>query len=226
MSLRVRLFGALALLGLVAFWWMNRPVPLDRVEVTVVQGDTLGKIARSHGVSVTALRSENDLDGDLIQVGDVLRIPLMSTEAVGAPVRPRRKAEPRVRAPDEGVLVMPRPKPCLGGPSVDSETGMAASEGLSVGAVTSSMRQFLPKLTRCVSEQVPSGQLVVELVVGCDGTVSDVGADDDPGWPVSITECVVNALRFVEFPAHALPDGEYFRYPIGFVDQPSGDGVE
>ncbi len=42
--------------------------------VTVRQGDTLSSLARAHGVSTAELRTWNRLDGDLIRVGQVLRL--------------------------------------------------------------------------------------------------------------------------------------------------------
>lgn len=50
--------------------------PLVRYTVYQVRpGDTLGQIARTHGVSVADLRSQNRLNDDLIRVGHTLRIP-------------------------------------------------------------------------------------------------------------------------------------------------------
>lgn len=45
---------------------------------TVRQGDTLSHIALRHGVSTDALRSANNLSGDLIKVGQELNIPAAS----------------------------------------------------------------------------------------------------------------------------------------------------
>lgn len=44
-------------------------------EYTIGQGDTLSAIARRHNVSVDAIQRENNLDGHVIQVGQVLKIP-------------------------------------------------------------------------------------------------------------------------------------------------------
>ena len=41
----------------------------------VVSGDSLGRIAARYGVSIQALRQANDLQGDLIKIGQVLKIP-------------------------------------------------------------------------------------------------------------------------------------------------------
>jgi membrane-bound lytic murein transglycosylase D len=44
-------------------------------QVTVQEGDTLSHIANVHRVPVSVIRSANDLDGDLIRVGQKLRLP-------------------------------------------------------------------------------------------------------------------------------------------------------
>lgn len=50
--------------------------PLVRyTDYQVRRGDTLGQIAQRHGVSVAELRGTNRLNGDLIGVGQTLRIP-------------------------------------------------------------------------------------------------------------------------------------------------------
>ncbi len=52
------------------------PIPLDRQNSYEVQrGDALAKIARRFDISVAALKKANNLEGDLIRVGDILRIP-------------------------------------------------------------------------------------------------------------------------------------------------------
>jgi len=43
-------------------------------DYTVVSGDTLSKIARAHSVSVEDLRKWNDLHGDMLKVGQALRL--------------------------------------------------------------------------------------------------------------------------------------------------------
>ncbi len=71
-------------------------------EYRVRAGDNLGRIAQRHGVSVADLRGVNGLNGDLIQVGQRLRIPAAG-EAVSGNGTPARVAPVRkytVRAGD------------------------------------------------------------------------------------------------------------------------------
>jgi len=58
---------------------------------TVQRGDTLSAIASAHGITVNAIREKNGLRGDLIRVGQILRIPgdnyLDRVRAVSEPLR-------------------------------------------------------------------------------------------------------------------------------------------
>ncbi len=64
--LRALLVGSVLALVIAAF----------SLDYTVKRGDTLGKIAKEHGVSVADLVAENNISNpDLIRVGQVLRIP-------------------------------------------------------------------------------------------------------------------------------------------------------
>ena len=65
---RVRAVAAGAIIALI--------VAASSVDYTVEGGDTLGKIAKAHGVSVTALADANDISNpNLIHIGQVLAIP-------------------------------------------------------------------------------------------------------------------------------------------------------
>ncbi|NLC20674.1 MAG: LysM peptidoglycan-binding domain-containing protein, partial [Halomonadaceae bacterium] len=44
-------------------------------EYRIQPGDTLSQIAARHGLPVTQLKQANELNGDVIRVGQVLRIP-------------------------------------------------------------------------------------------------------------------------------------------------------
>lgn len=53
--------------------------PIIRTDYMVQPGDTLGSIALANGVSVTEIRSANNLSGDLIRIGQQLQIPASRT---------------------------------------------------------------------------------------------------------------------------------------------------
>lgn len=69
---------------------------------TVKPGDTLTRIARSHGTTVAALRAANQLKTDRINVGKKLKVPAAkSAEAPAAP------AAPAVEAPGSTPSTLP-----------------------------------------------------------------------------------------------------------------------
>ena len=57
-------------------WMASHATPGSRQHV-VGRGESLSLIAQRHGVSVAALRAANGLKGDMVKVGDKLKIPLM-----------------------------------------------------------------------------------------------------------------------------------------------------
>lgn len=78
------------------------PVAKSGGAYTVKKGDTLGKIARNHGVSVAALREANGLKNDMIRLGQTLNLPGSSSVAAApsapAPVAPAKPAVAAVPA--------------------------------------------------------------------------------------------------------------------------------
>ena len=60
---------------------------------TVKSGDTLTKIAKSHGTSVKAIESANGLSTTKIKVGQKLKIPSKGEAAAAAPVAPAPVAD-------------------------------------------------------------------------------------------------------------------------------------
>ena len=61
---------------------------------TVQKGDTLWKIARTQNVSVSGLRSANNLTSDTVRIGSVLKLPGAAAPVSSAPASEVRKAEP------------------------------------------------------------------------------------------------------------------------------------
>lgn len=202
-------------------WWQLRQPPV--VEYEVVRGDTLFLIAKAHDVSVDELRAWNGLEGDLIEVGQVLRIHTTAPTADQPAPRTRRPVpSPTLRPEPEGTdrpeLVMPPEKPCLDGPSLDgtADEAMAASQGLSHGQVSDAMSRFVGNVLPCMGEANPGRPLVLELTVACTGRVAEVAVLDRADWPPEVADCVVDVLGYTPFPAHDLPDGDSFQYPLRF----------
>jgi hypothetical protein len=117
----------------------------------------------------------------------------------------------------------PTPKPCLGGPSLDeldeggTEASFAASRGLSEAQIAGAMSSFLPALSRCLVPGEPTeGVLLLELNVACSGVVQGVAVLDRGSVPGEVVDCVTQGLCAAPFPAHDMPDGMEFQYPMRF----------
>ena len=210
------LSGALA----VAAWWFGWRSP-DHTEHVVVRGDTLSKLAIRYGVTVEDLRSWNGIEGDLIEVDQVLRIYVEPPEAAPEPVatapsgrqRTRRSSSPA--APTGHGLAMPRPEPCLGLDTAIGEQGMVASAGLDRAQVKAALDPILPHALSCEPDEgVSSLRMTFEILVGCDGVVDRVEVSDGDLASQAYLDCVSEVLRHADFPAHDLPDGMQFSYPV------------
>ena len=55
-----------------------RRLPTPQVDYVISRGDTLSEIAARYNVSVTALKSANNLSGNTVRVGQTLRIPVLT----------------------------------------------------------------------------------------------------------------------------------------------------
>jgi len=193
-----------------------------RIDYTVVRGDTLGRIAKEQGVTVDQLREWNGISGDLIEVGQVIAIHTKESVATVESTKPsqRRAAKQRTRtaAPSSKGLSMPPKRKCLAGPSLDAlsedEPDIQASQGLSVDQVRGPLAAFLPKLGRCFEGAWPTATVDFEITAGCNGRVSQVLVLDGDGVDFGELECMRTTLMYVGLPAHDMPDGMTFRYPV------------
>ena len=206
------------------------------VEYTVVKGDTLSKIAREYEVTVDALRTANGISGDLIDIGQVLVIPVEGTAVAAsgsgaAPSRSRRQGSggsggsggnsaPANTPAPTGALSMPAEQPCLDGPSLEDSDGeepqMAASAGLSHAQASATMRAFVQQTSRCISGDWPVGVITLDITVACTGQVQSVSVADNGGLSRELTDCVAETIRYAPFPSHDMPDGFTFTYPLRF----------
>lgn len=122
----------------------GRPFGVTATRYIVERGDTLGEIAKAHGVTVQDIRSWNGLHGDLIEVDQVL--VMWDAEPAGLSAKPGR-ARPRSEparppggtaeeAPPKRVAIrIDGPAGILGtrGPSGDLSELRTAAEGLTAG---------------------------------------------------------------------------------------------
>ena len=219
----VRSFALAVALALAACGGEQPPTPEETVvEYTVVRGDTLFLVARAHGVTVEQLRAWNGLDGDLIEVGQVLRIHPGEAPAPEPKAARRRPSRPVEGGTPDGVdLPLPPEKPCLDPPTLAGagDEAMAASQGLSEEQVRAAMNGFVHHTLACLRdvEGHPTRALDLEIRVACTGRVADVRVLDAGDWAPDVARCVGDVLRHAPFPAHDLPDGDTFRYPLRFT---------
>ena len=183
-------------------------------QYTVVAGDTLTIIAKRQQVSVAELVAWNGLDGDRIDVGQVLRVGSHGETAQAVPKarsRKRKIAKPKART-------MPKSKPCLAGPSLDELDDDAhdvqASMGLSMAQIRAPMRAALSEVGDCFAQGWPEAVVDLEITVGCNGRVKQISVVDGGGLEQAVLGCMIDKLGYVGFSAHDMPDGMTFRYPI------------
>ena len=181
---------------------------------TVVKGDTLTRIAKRHGVTVDEIQDWNGLKTDQIDIGQVLilgstaRTPDSRREHLSRPVTKKRASTPS----------RPSPKPCLKGPSLDEldndVADIRSSKGLSGNQIRTAVSGTLPGLSRCFTGAWPDGVVDLEFTVSCTGLVDTIRVLDSGGIADDAVRCMVSSLRQISFPAHDMPDGMVFRYPV------------
>ena len=116
-------------------------------------------------------------------------------------------------------LTKPAAKRCLGGPSATMrEDGVVLSQGLTVPQINAGMAQISRHVVRCFPPGTKGGYtMIVEITAGCDGRVSNVYVQNAGAVPANVASCVQQTLAFASFPAHAVPNGVDFQYPMKFT---------
>jgi len=228
LSLSLSLLCVAAIVTGGALLWTRADTAEEPLNYTVVRGDTLFEIAEAHGVTVADLRSWNTLEGDLIEVDQVLQIwpsnpstPASQTAASTSRSRRAQSPSPPARSADAS-FTMPTPKTCLEGPALrpgGDDEQMVASAGLSPAQVRDAMNHFVGHTLTCIaeSETPPEAPLLMEITAGCDGRVSKIAVLDAGDWSSEMATCVTTVLGFTPFPAHDLPGGETFQYPLTYT---------
>jgi len=104
-----------------------------------------------------------------------------------------------------------------GAPSSDDEIEVDSAGGLSAEQVVSALEPVLPRAARCAPRGARlSAVLSTYITVASTGRVAAVEVDDRDGLPAPMVECVRQVLLGTRFPAHQLPEGFEFGYPIRF----------
>lgn len=179
------------------------PTPYEMVE-----GDTPARVAQRWGVSEVQVRNWNP-EVETASTGDLLYVFVPpGTEPVPLPkatvAKPPRKHARRSR--------------CKAQRTDAAEGEIVAAEGLSQGQIQAVVAKRLPRTLSCL----PAGlngeyQMIVEITVGCDGRVTNTYTVGAGALSPSTTRCVEKVFRGARFPAHDMPDGQSFQYPLTFT---------
>ena len=126
-----------------------------------------------------------------------------------------------VRAPGGrswAALKKPAPKTCLtadlGGGGDDFS--VAKTKGLSAEQVRAGVRGFQEQTLRCHDGSGASGQVQLELHVGCDGVVISADVLEDGTGDAAFSECVAETFAYAPFAAHDRDGGVVFVVPLRY----------
>lgn len=126
-----------------------------------------------------------------------------------------------VRAPGGrswAALAKPRPKSCiepdLGGGGDDFS--VAKTKGLSAEQIRAGVRSFQEQTLRCHEGSGASGQVQLELHVGCDGVVISSDVLEDGTGDAAFSECVAETFAYAGFAAHDRDGGVVFVVPLRY----------
>jgi len=114
-------------------------------------------------------------------------------------------------------LVMPRSKPCLAAETGTGESGYGRSQGLDPQEVAEAARAFEHETLRCFEGRSQAqGEVLLQLVVGCNGRVRTATIKSDSTGSEGFADCVAHVMRHAPFPVHARDTVE-LTLPMAFV---------
>lgn len=173
----------------------------------VVDGDTPSRIAQRWGVTEEQVRDWNPGIDDAAS-GDMLYVFVApGTKPVELPEVP--KPRPRRAAP--------RRSRCKAQRTDVAEGEMVTAAGLSRAQIQTVVAKRLPRTLACLPPGLDGEyEMIVDITVGCDGRVSNTYTVAAGALPASTTRCVEKVFRGARFPAHDMPDGQSFQYPLTF----------
>ncbi len=120
-----------------------------------------------------------------------------------------------VQAAPADRLPSPRSEPCIAFDADPEEGGIAAPEGLSYQDVRTALNEVIQTALHCKQPtEIKELHLTFDLLVGCDGVVSNIETIDDDGAPANYVDCVSNVIAKADFPAHDMENGMPITYPV------------
>jgi len=158
-------------------------------EYVVKAGDTLGRIAANHGITVNDLSQLNQLDSTLLQIGQVLRLPVSSTAAsslaanvAASPASPRTY---QVKSGDSLWSIAhahnTRVQDLLAWNGLDSGATLFPGQQLKIGSGSRSVAGSSAAGNSQVSYQVKRGDSLYEIARRFRVEVNDILAWNDLG---------------------------------------------
>ncbi|MCA9568943.1 MAG: LysM peptidoglycan-binding domain-containing protein [Myxococcales bacterium] len=171
-------------------------------------GDTRASVARKWGVTEEELEAWNPGFEEL-EPGTVvlLHVPAGTEPLAPEPVSSAgKKASPRPRSNSRTRCK-----------TITGAGDMVAAKGLSQSQIKGALRRRMSRMNRCL----PSGlhgeyEMIVEVTVACDGRVTNTYTISAGALSATTARCVENVFRYTRFPAHDMPDGMSFQYPLTF----------
>ncbi len=167
---------------------------------TLEKGDTRASVARKWGVTEEELVAWNP-GFDALEPGAVILLHV-----------------PEGTVPKEAPKARPRPRPRRRCKPIRGQGDMVAARGLSRAEIQRAVERSFPKINRCLPGSYSGTyEMIVEIDVGCDGRVTNTYTLSPGVLPASVTRCVEKVFRSTRFPAHDMPDGMSFQYPLQFT---------
>lgn len=170
------------------------------------EGESLATLAARYGVAEDDLQRWNP---DPLAPGDAVVMfgasaPVALPEPEPSPVpsaRPRRRRS-RCKAQRTDV----------------AEGSMRTAAGLSEGQIQRAVNKRLGRTRSCLPPGLSGTyEMVVDITVGCDGRVTNTYTIGRGALSKKTAACVERVFRGMRFPAHDMPDGQSFQYPLTFT---------
>jgi LysM repeat protein len=115
-------------------------------------------------------------------------------------------------------LKMPAKKRCLAADAGIGEGSFGRSQGLEPDQVSASVNSHQKQTLRCFDDESgAAGEVLLDLVVGCDGRVLRSSVDSHDTGSSEFALCVADVFRYASFPPHGRDEVE-FSVPLRFTE--------